>query len=354
MSTRIVLHIAFWLVYLLEDTFLEYFWIRDSYPDLTELERFLKGMHSNLALLPSKLLFVYFLIFFAIERGINRNKKLLVVIGQASMMLIISILLYRVIAVYYVNPFVYKEPSTPLMIVDPRRILSALLDIGFVAGGAVALKLLGMYFRGKVREKELVKEKLEAELKFLRTQTNPHFLFNTLNNIYALARKKSDDTADVVLKLSKLLRFMLYDAGKNRIILCEEMHMIDSYLELEKIRYNSRLEINFLKEVDDPGHQIAPMILLPFIENAFKHGAGEMRFESFVWIDLRLQKGILKFSIENSKDDDDWSEVTENIGLSNVRRQLQLMYRDYNLKVQNHGKTFRVNLTLNLNKNASL
>ncbi|MGZ5191017.1 MAG: sensor histidine kinase, partial [Flavisolibacter sp.] len=140
----------------------------------------------------------------------------------------------------------------------------------------------------------------------------------------------------------------------NRITLCEEMHMIDSYLELEKIRYNSRLEINFLKEVDDPGHQIAPMILLPFIENAFKHGAGEMRFESFVWIDLRLQKGILKFSIENSKDDDDWSEVTENIGLSNVRRQLQLMYRDYDLKVQNHGKTFRVNLTLNLNKNASL
>ena len=354
MSTRIVLHIAFWLVYLLEDTFLEYFWIRDSYPDLTELERFLKGMHSNLALLPSKLLFVYFLIFFAIERGINKNKKLLVVIGQASMMLIIPILLYRVIAVYYVNPFVYKEPSTPLMIVDPRRILSALLDIGFVAGGAVALKLLGMYFRGKVREKELVKEKLEAELKFLRTQTNPHFLFNTLNNIYALARKKSDDTADVVLKLSKLLRFMLYDAGKIRITLCEEMHMIDSYLELEKIRYNSRLEINFHKEVDDPNHQIAPMILLPFIENAFKHGAGEMRFESFVWIDLRLQKGILKFSIENSKDDDDWSEVTENIGLSNVRRQLQLMYRDYDLKVQNHGKTFRVNLTLNLNKNASL
>ena len=354
MRVRIVLHVVFWLVYLLEDTFLEYFWIRDSFPDLTESQRFLKGLHSNLSLLPSKLLFVYFLIVFAIDRGINRNKKLLLLLGQASIMLVISILIYRAIAVYYVNPYVYKEPSTASMLVDPRRVLSAVLDIGFVAGGAVALKLLGMYFRGKAREKELVKEKLEAELKFLRTQTNPHFLFNTLNNIYALARKKSDDTADVVLKLSKLLRFMLYDAGKNRITLCEEIHMIDSYLELEKIRYNSRLDIKFKKVLDDPGHEIAPMILLPFIENAFKHGAGEMRFESFVSIDLRLQEGVLSFSIENSKDDDDVNAVTEHIGLSNVRRQLQLMYNDYDLKVQNHGKKFQVNLTLNLNKNASL
>lgn len=354
MATRIVLHIAFWMVYLLEDTFLEYFWIRESFRDLSEIEIFLKGLHSNLSLLPSKLLLVYFLIFYAIEHGINQNKKLLTVIGQALCMLVISVLLYRIIAVYYVNPFVYAEPSTLSMILDPRRILSAVLDIGFVAGGAVALKLLGMYFRGKDREKELVKEKLESELKFLRTQTNPHFLFNTLNNIYALARKKSDETADVVLKLSKLLRFMLYDAGKNRITVWEEMHMIDSYLELEKIRYDSRLKIHFRKEVDNPAHEIAPMILLPFIENAFKHGAGEMRFESFVCIDLILEKGLLKFSIENSKDDEGLSAITENIGLSNVRRQLQLMYKEYDLKVQNHGKIFRVNLTLNLNKNASL
>jgi sensor histidine kinase YesM len=114
------------------------------------------------------------------------------------------------------------------------------------------------------------------------------------------------------------------------------------------------LTIHFRKEVDNPAHEIAPMILLPFIENAFKHGAGEMRFESFVYIHLILQKGILKFSIENSKDGEGLSEITENIGLSNVRRQLQLMYKDYDLKVQDQGKTFRVNLTLNLNKNASL
>jgi len=191
-------------------------------------------------------------------------------------------------------------------------------------------------------------------LKFLKTQTNPHFLFNTLNNIYALARKKSDKTADVVMKLSKLLRFMLYEARKNRISLVDEIHMIDSYLELEGIRYNERLKISFNKQVDDPSREIAPMILLPFIENAFKHGAGETRFESFIFIDLKLNDGLLQFDISNSKDETEVNEVQENIGLSNVRRQLQLMYMDYDLKIKSLENTFNVRLTLNLNSNAAI
>lgn len=354
MVTRWILHITFWLVYLLEDTLLEYFWIRDSFPRLSEMERFLKGLHANMALLPVKFLLIYFIIFFAIDRGINKNKKIGLVIAEVAAMFLITILLHRIIAIFYVTPFVYHEENQAYRLFDGRRIFSAILDIGFVAGGAVAMKLLRMHLLGKEREKNLVKEKLEAELKFLKTQTNPHFLFNTLNNIYALARKKSDDTADTVMKLSKLLRFMLYEARKNRISLVDEIHMIDSYLELEKIRYNERLRIRFDKQVDDSSQEIAPMILLPFIENAFKHGAAETRFESFISINLQLQKGILQFNIENSKDDNETNEVHENIGLSNVRRQLQLMYKDYDLKVQNLANTFNVSLTLNLQRNAAL
>ena len=296
MNTRVLLHIAFWLAYLFEDTLLEYFWIKDSFPGLSDVSRFFKALHSNVALLPVKLLFVYFLIFKTIDRDINKSKskKLGFVIAEVSGMLLISILLHRLVATLYLGYYVYNELVAIHELLEERRVFSAVLDIGFVAGGAVAMKLLRLYLLGKEREKMLETEKLHAELKFLKTQTNPHFMFNTLNNIYALARKKSDDTANVVMKLSKLLRFMLYEARKNRISLVDEIHMIDSYLELERIRYNERLKIRFDKEVDDSSQEIAPMILLPFIENAFKHVAGETRFESFICIDLRLRDGVLQ------------------------------------------------------------
>ena len=147
---------------------------------------------------------------------------------------------------------------------------------------------------------------------------------------------------------------MLYEARKNRISLVDEIHMIESYLELEGIRYNERLRISFNKQVDDPSQEVAPMILLPFIENAFKHGAGETRFESFIFIDLKLNSGLLQFDITNSKDETEVDEVQESIGLSNVRRQLQLMYKDYDLKIKNLGNTFNVRLTLNLNSNGAI
>ena len=354
MSTRLLLHIAFWLVYLLEDTLLEYVWIRDSFKDLDEIGLFMKALHGNFALLPVKMIFVYFVIYAAIENGLQKNKKIFTVITWVSLMLVVSVILHRVIMKYYVNAVVYKEAWEALELFDARRIFSAILDIGFVAGGAVALKLLRMHMIDREREKNLVKEKLEAELKFLKTQTNPHFLFNTLNNIYALARKKSDDTADVVMKLSKLLRFMLYEARKNRIALGDEIRMIEDYLELEKIRYNERLTTRFEKFTDSSNAEIAPMILLPFIENAFKHGAGETRFQSYINICLKLQNGILNFNIENSKDLEDTGELRENIELSNVRRQLELMYRDYDLQLNNGATKFSVNLKLNLNPDAAI
>ena len=354
MRTRLWLHIAFWLAYLLEDTLLEYFWIRDSFSSLPDIQIFLKGLHANLALLPPKILLVYFIIFRSIDRGIQRNRKIVIIIAEMFAVLLISIFLHRLLVAFYVGPLVYEEPNTVRKIFEPRRAFSALLDIGFVAGGAVAMKLLRLYFIAREREQKLVTEKLEAELKFLKSQTNPHFLFNTLNNIYALARRKSDDTADVVMKLSKLLRFMLYEARKSRISLGDEIHMIESYLELEKIRYNDRLKITFDKKVHDCSQSIAPMILLPFIENAFKHGAAEARFESFIDINLQLKEGILDFRIENSKDETDSNEFIENIGLSNVRRQLQLMYRHHNLTVKNRAAVFHVHLTINLHDNADL
>jgi LytS/YehU family sensor histidine kinase len=216
------------------------------------------------------------------------------------------------------------------------------------------IKQIRIQLNAKETKKNLIREKLEAELKFLRNQTNPHFLFNTLNNIYALARKKSDQTPEVVMKLSKILRFMLYETKKSYINIGDEIKMLDDYIELEKIRYNGRLIIHFLKEVDNDSQPISPLLLLPFVENAFKHGASESRFESSIFIELKLQDSMLWFNIENTKESVENDDVTENIGLSNVKRQLELMYNDYHILVKNKTAFFKVDLRINLNSHAKI
>jgi two-component system LytT family sensor kinase len=354
MRKRWLLHLFFWTVYLVQDTSLEYAWIISSFPKLSATSVLLMATKANLALLPVKLLFSYFIMFFCIDRGILRNRKLWKIITELIIALIASIILHRLIVHYYIEPHIYMDPMDQSDLFQIRRMLSAFLDIGFVAGGAVAMKFLRMYWVGREREKKLEKEKLESELKFLKTQTNPHFLFNTLNNIYALARKKSDDTADVVMKLSKLLRFMLYESRKDRIQIGQEIRMIEDYLELEKIRYNERLLLRFEKDIDDHSITIAPLLLLPFIENAFKHGASETRFDSFIDITMTLREGILQFDIGNSKDGAGKAEIEENIGLSNVRRQLQLIYKDYNLQIQDLDQRFVIHLTINLYSDAAI
>jgi two-component system, LytTR family, sensor kinase len=156
------------------------------------------------------------------------------------------------------------------------------------------------------------------------------------------------------MKLSKLLRFMLYETKKSSIKIGDEIKMLDDYIELEKIRYNGRLTIDFLREIDDETEQIAPLLLLPFVENAFKHGASESRFESFILIDMKLNNGLLLFNIENTKETCDNQPVTENIGLSNVRRQLELMYKEYDMQVKSGESDFKVYLTINLKSHAKI
>lgn len=354
MRKRWLLHVIFWIAYVIEDTSLEYAWVIGSMPEMGIKKAALMSLHANLALLPIKLLFTYYLLYVSIDRSLLKNRKLWKIVTELIIVLFLAMVAHRTVVHFYISPYVYLEPEADKVWLEVKRMLSAMLDIGFVAGGAVAMKLLRMYWLGKEREKQLEKEKLESELKFLRTQTNPHFLFNTLNNIYALARKKSDDTADVVMKLSKLLRFMLYESRNERIQVGQEIRMIEDYLELEKIRYNERLVIVFKKEIDNPSEQIAPLLLLPFIENAFKHGASETRFDSFINIELNLKNGILHFSIKNSKDGTGELTVKENIGLSNVRRQLQLIYKDHNLQVQNQHDIFTICLTINLHSDAAI
>lgn len=348
---RVLLHLIFWLVYLFQDILLLYFLntTRFRLPPGTGL---VLAIENALVILIPKLLLTYFILYVILDRigKVGIQKKGLI---YSMIALIVSLLLYRGLVIYVVDPVINGMAETwPFFY--PLGFLVALMDIGFASGVAIVIKQVRLQLSGKEKERNLIREKLESELRFLRNQTHPHFLFNTLNNIYALARKKSDETPEVIMKLSKLLRFMLYETSKPTIKIGEEIKMLDDYIELERIRYDGRLTINFLREIDNENELFSPLLLLPFVENAFKHGASESRFTSYIHIDMKLKSSILNFNIENTKENNDINEFKENIGLKNVKRQLELMYKEYDVVVKNEMSLFKVCLTINLKSNAQV
>lgn len=347
---RILLHVLFWVAYLVQDTLLSYLADAALLSHLSVVARVVMAFKICAAILLPKILLTYLILYVILDRVLKQQGNLLLNITWLVLAFGITLLIYRAVFVYYIYPVAYVGLGRQQEFFKAVSFLFAIMDLGFACGAAIVFRQIRQQLAGKEKEKLLIKEKLETELKFLKNQTNPHFLFNTLNNIYALARKKSDQTADVVMKLSKILRFMLYESGKPFITIAEEIKLIEDYIDLEKLRYNERLNISFHKRIDDDTQEVSPLLLLPFIENAFKHGVSETRFHSFINIEIYLAGGRLDFMIENAKDETAAAPGRDRIGLGNIRRQLQLMYSEYDMKTENCPGTFKVMLTINLNK----
>ena len=205
------------------------------------------------------------------------------------------------------------------------------------------------YIKLKQSTQQLRIEKQAAELNYLKSQTNPHFLFNTLNNIYSLARDKNDLAPESILRLSKILRYMLYETGGAYIAIEQELKIMNDYIALEKLRYDDSLLINFNHSIENLKLALPPLLLIPLVENAFKHGVSETRSRPFVHIHLSINQRQLKFTVKNSAEPFAEKEgVKENIGLSNLRRQLELLYKDYNLSVEQTATVFTATLKINL------
>jgi LytS/YehU family sensor histidine kinase len=225
------------------------------------------------------------------------------------------------------------------------------ISISFSVGSIlffVVVRHVYNYIKLKQATQKLRIEKQEAELNYLKSQTNPHFLFNTLNNIYSLARDKSDLAPESILRLSKILRFMLYETSGAFISIEQELKIISDYIALESLRYDNSLRIYFSNDVEDMKQVIPPLLLIPLVENAFKHGVSETRSRPFVDIHLSVNQRQLTFLVKNSTEDFSSGDVKENIGLSNLRRQLELLYTDYNLSVKQGKDEFTSSLKINL------
>src|SRR6187401_1891531 len=194
-------------------------------------------------------------------------------------------------------------------------------------------------------------EKITAELQLLKAQVHPHFLFNTLNNIYSFSLENSPKTPGLILKLSSLLSYMLYDCKAEEVLLEKEVEIMKNYIDLEKERYGNKIEISWNIEGDIKDKYIAPLLMLPFLENAFKHGTSEQLEKPWLSVDISVRQNILKCKIANSKNE--FVPLSQNgIGVNNVKKRLGFLYPDkHELKMSDEGNFFVVSLLINLKGN---
>ena len=197
----------------------------------------------------------------------------------------------------------------------------------------------------RLKEKET--ENLKTELSLLRSQVSPHFMFNIMNNMVALARKKSDLLEPSLIKLSSLLRYMLYETDE-KVPLQKEIEYLQSYIDLQKQRFGANVAITTNMEAVDGSYEIEPMLLIPFVENAIKHGTGLIE-NATIEVQLKTEKGILNFSVRNkfSEDTDEVKDKSSGIGLPNVQRRLDLLYHDkHSLLITKQNGWFIVSLQI--------
>lgn len=226
------------------------------------------------------------------------------------------------------------------------QVISVTLFIVFFVG---MLRFAEDWFELEARKKELANEKLVAELNFLKAQINPHFLFNTLNNLYYLAYTKSPNTTEVIAKLSQMMRYMIYDSNHPKVLLSKEIEYMQSYISLERLRLNNQIPIHFDIQGNIENVWITPLIFITFLENAFKHGVSNNNPKAWVDISIRLNGKECVYTVKNSKTESNGVEEKSGIGLQNVKRRLELSYPgQYQLTMNDKPEVFSVELSLTL------
>jgi len=311
------------------------------------LDRYHEEFIIGLTLLPARIIGTYVFIYLILPFATEKKRFITFGILAAIHAVLYGFLIW---ASYYVTNLYtqYYDFSHCSLFYIPK-IFNKLISNYGIPVLAAAIIIFKRWYVDEQMNKKLREEKLAAELTFLKSQVHPHFLFNTLNNLYALTLIKSDKTPDIVLKLSGLLDYMIYKSNDEFVPLKKELEILKSYIELEKMRYNERLELKYKIEGEVDNHRIAPLILLPFIENSFKHGASNDRMRPNIKINLKIEPDYLQLNVLNSvpgeiKRDE---SVSEGIGLKNVSRRLELIYpNQHKLLIKRGENQFEVDLKI--------
>ncbi|WP_299666581.1 sensor histidine kinase [uncultured Polaribacter sp.] len=322
-------HLLFWATYFTLNTLR---W--GSYFD-----DYLYSLITNLIGFPIHMILCYLNIYVLMPRFVFRKKYL-----KYILFILIAILLMVVakfnLTYYLVSQNVWPEGPEPTSNLTLNYVVEMFFGELYVVTFVTAIKITLDFLKEHQRVANLEKAQLETELLFLKTQISPHFFFNTLNNIYSLAVEQSKKTPKIILKLSELMRYLLYETKGRRQSLENEILCIQNYLELEKVRHNEDLEVNMSISGDIQDKEIAPILLLSFIENAFKHGVKKNIGNIKIDIDLSIRKGFLFFTISNPMPKitihDNYLNKSSGIGLENVKKRLALGYKEHEYKLRIH------------------
>lgn len=288
--------------------------------------------------LPGHLFMVYMLLYFLISQYVLKRRFLLFVL------LLIPIFAIAALYIRWIDTAIYGSRE---VLVDPRIFLHAIFATFNICGIAVAVKLFKYWYWEREAKQQAERAHLASQLELLKSQIHPHFLFNTLNNLYSLTLEHSREAPGVVLRLSGLLRYMLYECDRDRVPLAKEIDIINHYIQLEKIRYGQRLEVSLSYTGHINGQVIAPLLFLPFLENSFKHGTSEQIDQCWISLDVNVTDDLLTMKLTNSRHPSE--SAGGGIGLDNVRKRLDLLYNDaYLLKIIPDEETFTVSLSIQL------
>lgn len=339
--SQIALHIIFWIAVLL---FFTYFFSANGHS-------FQDTFKFALFLMPTTIATTYVATYILIPNYLINKRYSKFILYSLYTLIISSYLVFVSVffSLIYLSNFEYKDmnPAT-------KNVLFIMTAIYLVVIIVSAFKLLKLNLEQASKTKSLETKILdtqlklkEQELQYLKMQIHPHFLFNTLNTLYGFALQKSDRAPEMILKLSNLLDYLLYQIEKPKVPLSEEIAHIQDYIDLENMRFNETLEVNTQFKTSSNDVTIAPMLLLPFVENSFKHGSiehGKLKIN----IELSSTRSDLHFKITNTQKPKSTSE--HGIGLENITKRLELLYPDqYELSINDKSALYKVDLKIRLN-----
>lgn len=351
LANRLLTHVLYWVSSVI------LWWIIGSIGDGTSIE----AITNKLCYLPSQMLAAYFLMYYQVPKLLYK-KKYVAFLGSFFLGIYVTAVIARFLKIYVYETVLGvdqdKEPIIDILTDIPALLGQYVVWIYFFAIFTLLVKLVKGHFEEKEEIESLAKDKAEAELGFLKAQLHPHFLFNTLNNLYTLTLYKSDEAPEIVRKLAEMLDYSLYQGNAKEILLSKEIELIQNYIDLELLRYGDRLALTFNHQIDDAKATIAPLVLLSMVENAFKHGASGDHGRPKIQIDLRVKKEQLFFKVFNTKPkvaQVDKTNFKKGIGSNNVKRQLELIYpNQHQLKTVEQSETYEVTLDINLAANRAV
>ena len=299
---------------------------------------------------PCNWLLTYTFIYGVLPKFLNQDYK-------AFIRRLFPYILFNLIVVFFnyhfYITFLDNQTITPISYESIKfAIYFGFMGTNLIIFAAACFKILRYWYQKEQANQAMAREKLTVELQLLKAQIHPHFLFNTLNNIYSLTLKQSNKAPEMVLKLSGLLHYMLHECNGEEVLLTKEIEVIENYIALEKLRYGKRLQITMDFGGDLAGKKIAPLLLIPLVENAFKHGTAEQTDQSHISLNLLIISEMMIFRLENSKNNDPIKpeNYLGGIGLKNVKKRLDLIYTNhYELKVFQEKERFVVELKIDLN-----